>query len=377
MKVTVKDKLERISDIWKYFIWDNKFCSSKIKFNDNIKTNYFGDVLAYFQDTLAIVFPYNKENKGTDKFTYTISFLQAIYIQQNFIQEMLEIFMVSIDKKSLDKDPTYYINRELRNELIGHPISKRKGALISSTLFSYKAREGEIQYLRYHKDNNFKFECKTFIISEIQEHHLEFLDKYFDSVLCKLKFILEEYILELDKYEIDISHQNFNSVLEFVDHNCGAIFQSDFAYEKDSLVKIYERKNKHFRYQNFINKFYLNLQVFLSDKRELFRSLFEEKGTELTSMKKFQLPKIKIVVINPEDRQEVNILTNENYHYEIGKLATSRNLQDFDFFGGILKAKFSNNKLILGELEHMKQNITNDIEYYTSLRYICLELKEE
>ena len=66
-----------------------------------------------------------------------------------------------------------------------------------------------------------------------------------------------------------------------------------------------------------------------------------------------------------------------DYHYEIGNIATKRNVMDFDFFSGILKSKCQNNDLILGELEHMEQNISDEIEYYTSLRLICLELKEE
>jgi hypothetical protein len=60
MKTVVEDKLNRIADIWNYFIWDYKFCSSKIKFNDDVKTNYFGDILGYFSDTIDIVFSKNK-----------------------------------------------------------------------------------------------------------------------------------------------------------------------------------------------------------------------------------------------------------------------------------------------------------------------------
>src|SRR5690606_3229895 len=107
MKTTVEDKLDRIADIWKYFIWDYKFCSNKIKFNEDVKTNYFGDILGYFRDTLDIVFTSTKHSNYTDKFSFTISFLQAVYIQQDFIQEMLEIFKTGIDKGALKKDPTY------------------------------------------------------------------------------------------------------------------------------------------------------------------------------------------------------------------------------------------------------------------------------
>lgn len=377
MKTTVEDKLDRIADIWNYFIWDYKFCSNKIKFNEDVKTNYFGDILGYFKDTLDIVFTSNKHSNYTDKFSFTISFLQAVYIQQDFIQEMLEIFKTGIDKGALKKDPTYYINRDLRNELVGHPIRKFEDKLISSTLFSYQAREDEIQYLRYHKDNNFKFESKTYKIAEIQERHREFLEKYFDEILLKLKSILEEYLLELDKLENVIDKHDFKTVLKLVELYFEAIFKSDFVYDKASLSKIYDRRNEHIRYQNFIDKFYNDLRTAIAEKRYSVKDVFERKAIDKTSFDSLSLPKIEIVFASSDDTEEVKKTQQETYHYEIGKIATKRNSMDFDFFGGILKAKCKSNDLVLSELEHMGQNISDEIEYYTSLRLICLELKEE
>jgi len=384
MKTTVEDKLERIADIWNYFIWDYKYCSNKINFNEDVKTNYFGDILGYFKDTLDIVFTSNKYSNYTDKFSFTISFLQAVYIQQDFIQEMLEIFKTGIDKGALKKDPSYYINRDLRNELVGHPIRKFEGKLISSTLFSYQEEEDEIQYLRYHKDNNFKFESKSHKIAEIQERHREFLEKYFDAILLKLKSILEEYLSELDKLETVTEKHDFKTVLKLVELYFEAIFKSDFVYDKASLSKIYDRRNEHLRYQNFIDKFYKDLRTAIVEKRNSVKDIFERKVIDKTSFASLSLPKIEIVFASSDDtkevktpRKEVKTPRKETYHYEIGKIATKRNSMDFDFFGGILKAKCKNNDLVLGELEHMEQNISDEIEYYTSLRLICLELKEE
>ena len=125
MKTDIEFKLDKISDIWNYFIWDYRYCSSKIKFDDDIKTNYFGDILGYFQDTLDIVFETKiLPTEHSEKFSHTISFLQAIYIQQDFVEEMLSIFKTGIDKGQLKNDHSYSINRDLRNELIGHPIRK-------------------------------------------------------------------------------------------------------------------------------------------------------------------------------------------------------------------------------------------------------------
>jgi hypothetical protein len=377
MKTTVEDKLDRIADIWNYFIWDYKFCSNKIKFNEDVKTNYFGDILGYFKDILDIVFTSNKYSNYTDKFSFTISFLQAVYIQQDFIQEMLDIFKTGIDKGALKKDPSYYINRDLRNELVGHPIRKFEDNLISSTLFSYQEKEDEIQYLRYHKDNNFKFARKTYKIAEIQERHLAFLEKYFDEILLKLKSILEEYLSELDKLENVIHKNDFKTILKLVELYFEAIFKSDFAYDKASLSKIYDRRNEHIRYQNFIDKFYNDLRTAIVEKRNSVKDVFERKVIDRSSFDSLSLPNIEIVFSSSDNKEDVEKLRQETYHYEIGKIATKRNSMDFDFFGGILKSKCKSNDLVLCELEHMEQNISDEIEYYTSLRLICLELKEE
>ena len=401
MKTTVEDKLDRIADIWNYFIWDYKFCSSKIKFNDDVKTNDFGDILGYFKDTLDIVFTTKKHSNYTDKFSFTISFLQAIYIQQDFTQEMLEIFRIDIDKGNLKQDPNYYINRDLRNELIGHPIRKikipteefvekkcdscgnllnkpkNKLALLSSTLFSYQESEDEIQYLLYHRDNNFKFESRTFKIADIQARHQQFLETYFDAILAQLKSILYVYLTELDKLEKVIDNHDFNTVLILVELYFEAIFKSDFVYDKTSLIKIYDRRNEHIRYQNFIDKFYNDLRTAITEKRNSVKDIFERKVIDMAASEGLLLPKINVVFANSDDTDGVPMPRKETYHYEIGKIATKRNSMDFDFFGGILKAKCQDNNLVLSELEHMEKNIYDEIEYYTSLRLICVELKEE
>jgi len=187
---------------------------------------------------------------------------------------MLEIFKTDIDKRALRNDPTYSINRKLRNELVGHPISKFKGNLVSSTLFSYQEKEGEIQYLRYHKDNNFKFESKTYKIAEIQERHRVFLEKYFNEILFKLKSVLKDYLSKLDQLENVIDELDFYTVLKFVELYFEAIFKSDFIYDKASLSKIYERRNEHIRYQNFIDKFYNDLRTAIVEKRNSVKDYF-------------------------------------------------------------------------------------------------------
>lgn len=378
MKTDINFKLDKIADVWNYFIWDYRFCSRKIKFSDDVKTNYFGDILGYFHDTLDIAFKTGEPPKNfVDKFSDSISFLQAIYIQQDFVEEMLEIFNTGIDKGKLKKDPTYLINRELRNELVGHPIRKNGGKLISSTLFSYQESENEIQYLRYHVDNNFKFESVSYSISGIQERHKEFLEKYFEIILEKLRTVLEEFMTELSKLENVIENRDFKTVLKLVELFFEAIFKTDYAYDKESLLKIFERKDEHKRYKNFIDRFYNDLRTAIAEKKKSVLEIYERKKIDHSELNEKTVRKIEIVFSDSSNIEIAKQPKEQTYHYEIEKIASKRNSMDFGFFSRLLKSKCKDNELVLGELNHMEKNIGNDIEYYTSLRLIRSELNSE
>jgi hypothetical protein len=112
----------------------------------------------------------------------------------------------------------------------------------------------------------------------------------------------------------------------------------------------------------------------LNDTKADIVRLFEPKQTNNFTQESFELPKIEIVFANPSDKPLEQKVT---YHYEIGKLATKRNPMDFEFFSGFLKSKCQDNRTVMEELKHMELNIFDEIEYYTSLRLIGIELREE
>ena len=375
MKEEVTYKLDRIANIWNHFIREYDFCKRKIKFTPEIKTNYFGDILGYFQDTFDIIFD-NRESKSySDRFSNQISLLQSIYVQQDFIEELLIIFKCGINKGDLKKDLNYSINREIRNELVGHPIRKNKGQFISSCLFGYNGGSDKVVYLRYHKDNDYKFESMEYPISEIIERHKEFLNKYFDKILNKLKRILSDFVKEIENLERLIEKKSFEEILNISMLFYESIFKYDFIYDKESLQKIYARKDEHRRYQNLIDKFYSDLRSGLKETMEYVRELFERR--KIIEQSDIEKPIFDIKFV---DSSEIDLIDKERpvtYHYELGKLATKCNPMDFEFFGGCLKRKCADNELVLSELEHMESNIYNDIEYFSAYRLICTELKED
>ena len=379
IKSIIEEKLKKIADVWNYFILEYQFCSSKIKFTDEVKTNYLGEIFGYFNDTLDVVFTVSKHSDFNQNFSFTISFLQAIYIQQDFIQEMLEIFETHISKKNLLSDEKYSINRNLRNELVGHPIRKYKGKLISSTLISYRPKPDEIEYARYHRDNQFIFESKSYKISEIHDRHFQFLNKYLDIIILKLESILGSFSTALDKLQKVIEHSDLETILNQVDIYFESFYQTDFVYDKASILKIYERKDVHPRYKTFIQCFTEDLRNRIIDKNELIKEILEGKVSGSCFNEHAEIQKVKIEFINPESiifEKESEKFIKESYRYEIGKLYSKRNIDDFDFFSTLLRNKFKNNQTLLDELNHMQKNISNEIEYYTSLKLISMILKD-
>lgn len=380
MKEDVKYKLDQIANVWNHFIWENDFCKQTIKFTTEVRTNYFGDILGYFQDTFNIIFD-NRESKSySDRFSNHISLLQSIYVQQDFIEELLIIFKCEINKGDLKKDTNYSINREIRNELVGHPIRKNNGQFISSCLFGYNGGSDKIVYLRYHKDNNYEFESMEYEVADIILRHKHFLENYFDKILNKLKRILSSFVKKIENIETLIDTKSFDEILNILSVFYESIFKYDFIYDKESLLKIYARKDEHRRYQNLIDKFYSDLKSSLKEKKEYAVEIFEPKKVyEVSETERpiFIMDKIKF--INPLERTTTteNIERPVTYNYELGKIATKRNAMDFSHFGGTLKIKCAENQIVLNELEHMELNIYDEIEYYSAYRLICTELNED
>jgi hypothetical protein len=377
MKEDIKYKLNQIENIWNNFILEYQFCKSRIKFTPEVKTNYLGDILGYFQDTFDIIFDQRESNSYSARFSNNISLLQSVYVQQDFIEELLIIFKCGIDKGDLKKNMDYSINREIRNELVGHPIRKLKGQLISSCLFGYDDNDGnKISYLRYHKDNDYKFESMEFEIEDIVLRHRNFLNKYFDLILKKLNSILTAFKKKIEHIESLIDNKSFEEIISLLTAFYESIFKYNYIYDKESLLKIYSRKEEHDRYQHLINKFFEDLKSSLREKKEYLIEVFEPK--KISEFSTIKMPPINIKFVNTNSKLSTTEIERPvTYHYELGKLASKRDEMDFSFFSRSLRNKCMNNKIVINELNHMESNINNDLEYYTAYRLICTELKED
>jgi len=375
----VNKKLETIRDVWNYNIWDYPYCQSEIKFNNEAKTNYFGDLIGYFHDTLNMLKSPIQVEELYNVFSYHVSLLQVLYVQQDFIEELLKLFSTGYSKGDLKKDENYYINREIRNELIGHPIRRDKvDKLVSSTLFSYESKHDQIEYLRYRKENNFQFESIKHKVSEVLERHTIFLNTWLDIIIEKLKLVVNKHKIELKNVYSKISTIKFESLVSLLEQKYKPFLSNTYLYDKDSILKIFQRRKLHHRYDIVYEKFMADLKTSLIEEIDNCDAVFARR------FKIYDGPVIEVkpVIVYGEDGIYLDLpkrkpgRPKKDYHYPLQKLIDSqrRNYYDFDYFSGIILGK-TKNKVVISEIARMRENLFDELEYISSFRLICKILK--
>lgn len=377
MKEEIENKLNKISEAWNAYIFKYEFCFKRLKGNSDLRTNYFGDLMGYFDDTLDIAFnsiPPNREDHSAT-FSFNISLLQSLYIQQDFIEELLIIFKTGINKGDLKKNSNYNENRDLRNELVGHPIRKNKGELISSTLFSYQAETGIIEYMRYHKDNNFSFETKRYSIDDIRKAHFNFLSYYLDKIISSIKRELRVFQNQLVTVLNVLETDSFKKILDVAQNYFEDIFEAEYCFEKETLLRIYEKRDLHPRYQHVITRFLEYLKESVLETQNDIKVFCEEKkiGSDFIDNTPINLIFKKASELSPEELEKAR---KKNFNYEIGKLFTEKTEQ-YEFFSELLKIEFKDDATILKELDHMNSNRFNRGEYYSALKYMSALIKQQ
>lgn len=399
-----KKKLDKISDIWRNYIWNYKFCRNKINFREDQKSNYFGDILGYFSDTFRVLNRSLDSDEFIDVFENTISFLQAIYIQQDFIEEYHYIFGTLIDKGKLKADDNYTINRNIRNEIIGHPIRKiivpkneeeiqscescgqklpglkQQKVLLSSTLFSNSTNSKQISYLKYHRSNNYKFREEKHLRIEIKERHNSFLNTHFDIIASKLKSILSLYSMELLKIQDVKSKIPLERLINIIEQKFEYITKTDSLYKREHLLKLLQKEQDHKRYKIALKGFYTDLDIYLKESIASIDELVKEKDF-YSREKSTTTQNIEVVFV--DDISKLNLPKNKDekirkpsFTYELGKLAEP-DRGNYDFFSELLKSRCEGMTEVLKEIEYLENNKQNEFEYYSSYIYLRKLLKAD
>lgn len=365
-------RLKRIHSIWDRYILNYKICQNHINFNKDVKTNFLAEVFSFFNETFDLIVENYSPKKSRNNFPSSIILLQSIYIQQDFIEELLIVFKTKKVKGDLKLDNNYQLNRDIRNELVGHPLrfSKEEGGrhLVSTTLFHYNiSGKDKISYLRYHKDKSFKQELLSYSKEEILNRHLIFLNTYFDLILNVLFKSIKIYSRHLSQILNVVRKIEFEKLLTLT-HNTYEFFFKSIRFNQIQLLEIYSRRFEHIRYQNYINQFYDNIVVCLNEDINEIKELVV--SIPCKTPPKRRIPKIEIIIETDFDTSSRNINLRPSFEYELSKLSEPRDEFDFNFLSSLLSKKCEGNQIVLDELEHMKLNYDNVIEYYCSYYFI-------
>ncbi len=382
VKVELKKEMGRIRDLWDYYFLEYKSLNDETWSPKNTSLKYVGTILGNFIDTFDVIYDYKIAANERFNYSANIGLMQAIYIQQDIMEDLLLIFRCDINKGQLKLDDNYNINRNIRNELVGHPIRRQGATLTSTTLIAYNGDKGSINYMRYHKDTGFQFEMISHSIEEIIERHTNFIRTYFGKIIAKINNLMKPFVKKLKEIEKVIDSIEFPKLLKLTDQRFESIYKQDFGYE--SLVEVYEKRNNHARYQHVIDSFKIDLKSSISDHIENIDEKFNPKE-ELETRFDVQLPVIEITKTNVDGIISVTIAGEDipvgtaniqfkerEYEYYVTKLIDNRDL--FKMCFTVLKENFPNNKLVHEELDNMAAHKNDDVEYYCSYRLIRREL---
>ena len=155
--VKAKLKLELINDMRHSFRDYDEKAKSYIYCNFN-----FSDVYEYFIKTFELIdIETDKKISFNDSFSRFFGLLQVIYVQQDLTDAIAKVFGVNLENNS-----NRTINRVLRDELVGHPLSdernskernkkdcKKNTNKIKSTIILKNITPKTFHYISYEPEN--------------------------------------------------------------------------------------------------------------------------------------------------------------------------------------------------------------------------------
>lgn len=387
-----KQKFSAIANIWRNHIYGCNFFEPKFNLSEVKGNNYFGDLVTYFNDLESTITTEDENNSSENfsrDFKNTISFLQAIFIQQDFVIEMLSIFKCSKALKRIRKDSNFKNNRDIRNELVGHPIKRNRStnAFVSSAIFSSKLRMNKIAYMIYSKENNFESKHITIERGVIINRHQDFLNHYFDIILKKLKEVLREYKNKLMQIKNSLNQISFENLLDKLAFNYGSIFDSERLFNPELLKKLIKKINFHPRYKSSIEYFYETLNNHLEETISLLEDWINwEIQDEEIQHKTINVSIVEYPLFNDIEDELLNLGDEQFDDFSSQRPTISINHDNYIIsklhggdmhFADYFKETYIDNNNVIYELEHMEANIDDDSEYYSALQYLCRLLGKE
>lgn len=138
---------QRVRKAWDEYFYTFRTCQQQIHFTAEEKSNYIPDLLNYLDDTLNLLSTIRLNDDYLSSLYDIVAILQFMFVQQDLIDQLLTVF--KLPQSSGGQKARI---RNLRNELIGHPISKDGNGLVSTVFITAETRGTTLEYARYHRD---------------------------------------------------------------------------------------------------------------------------------------------------------------------------------------------------------------------------------
>lgn len=389
--VKVEDKLYLINSVYKDVFSCEPILMSKLRQEKDdkkgvMKYHIFYDILDNLMETWSCV-GYMEKNIGEkcNKESYLINmhgFMQCIYVHQDILEELLEIFQIG--KEDIEKLRKQ--NRTIRNELTGHPISITKSEvennnkIKSTAVWCWGSKIGKIKYLFRPEGDFGRQEKRVYDLKVIIDEHIVYVNKCLDLVLDRMQKILQNYTDKKIKNIINlIEKKEYKKVIELtVGEKTGLLKSINITYGYYTFANLcvaLKEYNAEERYKFFIDGYINTLCYFLKEE-----NIYEEKISKIEELlssvveevdrSKLKVPKIEFTytIVNPDEdgTEEYDKKTLEKEcSYFMSKLSEKRYYSDIT----VLEQILHNYPDMLKELQHMRKYWTEEHDYETNIEY--------
>lgn len=384
----ISEKIKLVAKSYNDYIYKYS-CFEKGKQFSGIKKvkkhdNYFAEIMNYLLDTLPMVKVADQGNDIDSNIFHHIGLLQIIYVQQDLMGEMLKIF--GCPEGNSGKE----MNRKLRNELIGHPVStprndeKNKYDDIKSTVLwnLVKTTNKTICYTRYSfEKNNHHVETISVDLSEVINRHNAYLNKNLDIILGKIKSDFLPMMVNNIRV-LECKWDNFEALAHLANQYFD-LAENEILFSSEWLMKFKRMENDHPRYKFVCGYFKLSLNKAIEEKNRAIDCVIDDINQILEGNIEHRVQSIPISVMchnlkfGASDQYSEKRKDIDNTYCLSPLLQKDRYIDSISF--NVLKAHYRDNEDVMSELRYMECNMADDMEYNAAYNFLyhCLIFSEE
>lgn len=365
-----------INDIRRSFEYFDDKANSYVYCNFN-----FSDVYQYFRKTFELIdIETEKQISFKDSFFRFFGLLQVIYVQQDLTDAIAQVFGVNIENC-----PNRKVNRDLRDQLIGHPLSdqrnsqkrnkkqcKKDTVKLKSTIILKDITPQTFHYICYEPENvdkHYSEEAEN--IDSILARHITFLNECLDSILEKCFKELER---QISKNEEFIGNYYNDKIPEIRKYECWFKQYLNYtSFELDILRYCVNKREVHKKYEVYLIEFKRMIVLRYLEMVERFKT-FSERMVKTNSTNYIFHPNQSIYSKFKKEKKKIESYFKQTNNHTIGHdlRDISKPYNDlWDIGFNQLLRVFTNDVDVMTELNSLKEIKSEAIEYEISYRYIC------